>query len=102
MYKPETTFANGKHPLGLVHFFKSIDKVKPEPEERLYGRQLKNILKYIIKNGPVTSAQVVKALELVPSSKSQIRDAKARGLIKGIWGTQPDNNNRIMYYSGVQ
>lgn len=102
MYKPETTFANGMHPLGMVHFFKPKENVKPDLETRLYGKQLRNILNYITKNGPVTSAQVVKALDLVPSAKSQIRDAKARGLINGIWGTQPHNNNRLMFYSGVQ
>jgi hypothetical protein len=102
MYKPETTFVNGKHPLKIVHVFKKPAKIVVDPTMRLYGKQVKSIIEYIIQNGPVTAAQVVKTLDLIPSAKSQIRDAKCKGLIVGVWGTQPDNNNRIMYYSGVQ
>ena len=102
MYKPETTFANGKHPLGIVHFFKKPVKTPVDPKMRLYGKQLRSIIDYIVINGPVTAAQVVKALNLIPSSKSQIRDAKCKGMIVGIWGTKPDSNHRIMYYAGIE
>ena len=99
MYKPETTFANGKHPLGMTKFFKPTTKIKRPLAERLYGQQLKTILTYIKQNGPSTSSQITQALNLLPSSISQIRDAKFRGLIRGVWGSKPASGNRLMYYS---
>lgn len=99
MYKPETTFANGKQPLGMTNFFTPTTTIKRPLEERLYGKQLKTILTYIKQNGPVTSSQITKDLHLLPSSLSQIRDAKFRGLIRGVWGSKPESGNRLMYYS---
>lgn len=91
-YKPQTTWVNGIHPLGF-HF----------KENDLFHQlsQMKRVIFYIRKNGPITASDVAHNLGLLETSAaSQIRAAKSKGLIVGAWGLHENGFNKVMYYSG--